>query len=78
MLARELEATVAADEVYFGVKARSRNLGQTDIEAVAENRPQETVANPDGGYFLFRVGDAVHARDIHAAIYDSRRLCQLL
>jgi len=71
-------ATVAADEVYFGVKARSRNLGQTDIEAVAENRPQETVANPDGGYFLFRVGDAVHARDIHAAIYDSRRLCQLL
>lgn len=71
-------ATVAADEVYFGVKARSRNLGQTDIEAITENRPQETVANPDGGYFLFRVGDAVHARDIHAAIYDSRRLCQLL
>jgi hypothetical protein len=25
---------------------------------------------------LFRVGDAVASRNIHAAIYDSLRLCQ--
>jgi len=71
-------ATVAADDVYFEVKNRSKNNGQTDIGAVMENRPQENVTNPDGDYFLFRVGDAVNARDIHAAIFDSRRLCQHL
>jgi len=71
-------ATVAADDVYFEVKNRSKNNGQTDIDAIKENRPQEAVLNPDGTFFLFRVGDAVNARDIHAAIYDSRRLCQHL
>ncbi|RVU38956.1 N-methylproline demethylase [Hwanghaeella grinnelliae] len=71
-------ATVAADDVYFEVKNRSKNNGQTDIDAIKENRPQESVTNPNGDYFLFRVGDAVNARDIHAAIFDSRRLCQHL
>ena len=33
-------------------------------------------ANPDGRYQLFRVGDAVASRNIHAAIYDSLRLCK--
>ena len=33
-------------------------------------------ANPDGPYQLFRVGDAVAGRNIHAAIYDSLRLCK--
>lgn len=71
-------ATVAADDVYFEVKDRSKNRGQMDIEAIKENRPQEAVTHPEGDYFLFRVGDAVNARDIHAAIFDSRRLCQVL
>ena len=34
-------------------------------------------SNPDGTYQLFRVGDAVASRNIHAAIYDSLRLCSL-
>jgi hypothetical protein len=29
-----------------------------------------------GGHNLFRVGDAVASRNIHASILDSRRLCQ--
>ena len=33
-------------------------------------------ANPGGRYQLFRVGDAVASRNIHAAIYDSLRLCK--
>ncbi len=34
------------------------------------------VNNPDGRFQLFRVGDAVASRNIHAAIYDSLRLCK--
>ena len=30
--------------------------------------------NPDGGFRLFRVGDAVASRNIHAAVYDALRL----
>ena len=39
-------------------------------------RPQGIDANPAGRYQLFRVGDAVASRNIHAAIYDSLRLCK--
>jgi hypothetical protein len=32
---------------------------------------------PDSGAFqLFRIGDAVASRNIHAAIYDALRLCK--
>ena len=31
--------------------------------------------NRDGRFQLFRVGDAVSSRNIHAALYDSLRLC---
>jgi len=30
--------------------------------------------NPDGAFALFRIGDAVASRNIHAAIYDTLRL----
>ena len=39
------------------------------------SRPQPATANPDGRYALYRVGDAVASRNIHAAILDSYRLC---
>ena len=32
--------------------------------------------NPDGAYQLFRIGDAVAARNTHAAIYDALRLAK--
>jgi len=28
-------------------------------------------SNPDGAFALFRIGDAVASRNIHAAIYDA-------
>jgi hypothetical protein len=68
--------TQPAAEVYFELKEASRNHGQTDIEALLAGRPQGTVHNPDGRFQLFRVGDAVASRNIHAAIYDSLRLCK--
>ena len=70
--------TLAVDEVYFSLKDRSKNAGQLDLEAIRAHRPQDTFAEAEGDYLLFRVGDAVSSRDIHAAILDSRRLCQNL
>jgi len=39
---------------------------------------QNQVNNPDGAYQLFRVGDSITSRNIHAAIYDALRLCVVL
>lgn len=71
-------ATTAVDEVYLEMKDRSTNNGQLDLQAIKENRPQTAVSNPGGDYLLMRVGDAVHSRNIHAAIFESRRLCMHL
>jgi hypothetical protein len=34
------------------------------------------VRNPAGAYRLFRIGDAVAGRNVHAAVYDALRLCK--
>jgi NADPH-dependent 2,4-dienoyl-CoA reductase/sulfur reductase-like enzyme len=68
--------TLPVAEIYDELKAGSRNRGQVDIDALLAGRPQPDGANPQGRYQLFRVGDAVTSRNIHAAIYDSLRLCK--
>jgi hypothetical protein len=65
-----------ADELYFELKPISSNRGEVDLDALLAGRPQRTRSNPDGRFQLFRVGDAVASRNIHAAIYDSLRLCK--
>ncbi len=62
------------DELYFELKPGSINLGEVDHRALLANRPQTIVRNPDGRYRLFRIGDAVASRNIHAAVYDAVRL----
>lgn len=69
--------SLPADGLYFDLKDGSRNRGEIDQTALIECRPQETATNPAGKYQLFRVGDAVASRNIHAAIYDSLRLCSV-
>ncbi|WP_233560058.1 hypothetical protein [Oleomonas cavernae] len=66
--------TLPVDALYFDLKARSVNRGQTDQHAIVEGRPQPHADEP--GLKLYRVGDAVAGRNIHAAIYDSLRLCK--
>jgi zinc protease len=56
----------------------SRNSGQADMDALVAGQAQVHVANPGGAFQLFRVGDAVVSRNIHAAIHDSLRLCLTL
>jgi 2,4-dienoyl-CoA reductase-like NADH-dependent reductase (Old Yellow Enzyme family) len=63
-------------DVYFDLKERSSNLGEVDIEALIAGQPQALKPNPEGAFQLFRVGDAVASRNIHAAIYDALRLCK--
>ncbi|MDH3498655.1 MAG: NADH:flavin oxidoreductase [Acidimicrobiia bacterium] len=62
-------------DVYFDLVDDSRNRGEVDIDALIAVQPQHLVTNPAGLYQLFRIGDAVASRNMHAAIYDARRLC---
>jgi hypothetical protein len=49
-----------------------------DQQALLDLRPQKVQRNPDGRYQLFRIGDAVASRNIHAAVFDAFRLCLAL
>lgn len=62
------------DDLYFDLKPLSRNLGAVDYDALIAGGAQDVAANPDGRFRLFRIGDAVAARNTHAAIYDALRL----
>jgi N-methyl-L-proline demethylase len=64
------------DELYFSLKLRSQNLGEVDYDALVANSPQRRMRNRDGDYRLYRIGDAVSSRNIHAAIYDALRLAK--
>tara|TARA_B100001093_G_scaffold99352_1_gene91418 strand:- start:746 stop:2791 length:2046 start_codon:yes stop_codon:yes gene_type:complete len=66
--------TLPLDDLYFELKPLSFNGGALDHEALIASQSQNIVRNPDGKFQLFRIGDAVSARNIHAAIYDALRL----
>jgi 2,4-dienoyl-CoA reductase-like NADH-dependent reductase (Old Yellow Enzyme family)/thioredoxin reductase len=61
------------DELYHAMLKGSGNGGEVDYDAMLAGRAQPL---PDDGYQLFRIGDAVSGRNIHAAIYDALRLCK--
>jgi 2,4-dienoyl-CoA reductase-like NADH-dependent reductase (Old Yellow Enzyme family)/pyruvate/2-oxoglutarate dehydrogenase complex dihydrolipoamide dehydrogenase (E3) component len=62
------------DELYFDLKPLSSNLGEVDYTALSTGGLQVVQTNPKGQFRLFRIGDAVSARNTHAAIYDALRL----
>ncbi|GHC59320.1 N-methyl-L-proline N-demethylase HpbA [Neogemmobacter tilapiae] len=62
------------DELYFELKPLSSNLGEVDYTALSTGGVQAVATNPAGRFRLFRIGDAVSARNTHAAIYDALRL----
>ncbi len=68
--------TLPLDDLYFALKERSSNRGEMDYQALIHGRPQAIQSNPEGSFQLFRIGDAVASRNIHAAIYDGLRLCK--
>ena len=62
------------DELYFELKPQSQNLGAVDYNMMINGNAQKLDKNPDGKFALYRIGDAVAARNTHAAIYDALRL----
>jgi len=66
--------TLPLDELYFALKPSSSNAGAMDHNALLTGQPQSIVNNPQGRFQLFRIGDAIAARNTHAAIYDALRL----
>lgn len=65
--------TLPNAEIYFDLKELSSNRGEVDNAALIDGRPQTIRTNPNGKFQLFRIGDAVAARNTHAAIYDGLR-----
>lgn len=70
--------TLPNDELYFDLVPHSTNGGAVDHAALLSVRPQTISTNPDGGFQIFRIGDAVASRNIHAAVYDALRLCSAI
>lgn len=66
--------TLPLDDLYFALKPLSSNEGAVDHDALFNGRPQSRTTNPNGMFQLFRIGDAIAARNTHAAIYDALRL----
>ncbi|UWR87542.1 NADH:flavin oxidoreductase [Phaeobacter inhibens] len=66
--------TLPLDDLYFDLKPLSVNGGQVDYDALIAGEPQSHGVVGQGGFQLFRIGDAVSARNTHAAIYDALRL----
>lgn len=60
-------------DIYFHLKPQSENLGAVDYEALVAGQPQPEGKGPKG-FRLYRIGDAVEARNTHAAIYEAMRL----
>ncbi|KRB62106.1 N-methylproline demethylase [Rhizobium sp. Root708] len=68
--------TIPLDELYFELKPLSRNLGETSYDQLLSGEAQSVTRNDDGQFQLFRIGDAVAARNTHAAIYDGLRIAK--
>ena len=67
--------TLPLDELYFELKPQSVNEGAVNYAALLAGRPQSGPSPSPGRFQLFRIGDAVSARNTHAAIFDALRLC---
>ncbi|AHG49448.1 N-methylproline demethylase (plasmid) [Rhizobium leguminosarum bv. trifolii CB782] len=68
--------TIPLDELYFELKSSSSNLGEMSYDQLLSGEPQSVMRNPEGRFQLFRIGDAVAARNTHAAIYDGLRIAK--
>jgi 2,4-dienoyl-CoA reductase-like NADH-dependent reductase (Old Yellow Enzyme family) len=64
------------EALYAQLQSQSSNRGAWDYAALVRGDPQSVNADPTKAFQLFRIGDAVASRNIHAAIYDATRLCK--
>ena len=66
--------TLPLDDLYFELRPLSTNGGAVEQHDLIAGNAQHLVTHPEGRFQLFRIGDAVSARNTHAAIYDALRL----
>ncbi len=67
--------TLPEDSLYRALKPLSRNGGAIDYDRLAGGTGSPFPdRNPGGSFLLYRIGDAVASRNIHAAIHDALRL----
>ncbi|MDQ0319338.1 2,4-dienoyl-CoA reductase-like NADH-dependent reductase (Old Yellow Enzyme family) [Pararhizobium capsulatum DSM 1112] len=65
--------TMPMADLYLELKPLSRNMGAVDYKALIRQQNPIMTKNPQGGFDLIRIGDAVASRNIHAGIYDPMR-----
>ena len=66
--------TKPLDDLYFQLSPLSKNMGEVNYEKFIKGHEQDIIKNKDNKFNIFRIGDAVSSRNIHAAIYDALRL----
>jgi 2,4-dienoyl-CoA reductase-like NADH-dependent reductase (Old Yellow Enzyme family) len=67
--------TLPLDDLFIDLKSGSVNDGVIDYDALLAGKPQP-LAGTESAFELYRIGDAVASRNVHAAIYDALRLCK--
>jgi len=70
--------TEPVTDLYDELVPLSTNRGAVDLVALLAGTPQTVVRNESGSFQVFRVGDAVTSRNVHAAVLDALRLCRAL
>ena len=67
--------TSALDELYHALKPEAVNGGEVEYSALTSGQGELFPhRNPHGAFTLYRIGDAVASRNIHAGIYDALRI----
>jgi len=66
--------TKPLDELYFDLVPLSINEGEVNYEKLIEGKEQNIIKKNINKFNLYRIGDAISSRNIHAAIYDALRL----
>jgi len=62
------------DELYFNLVPYSKNEGEVNYDKFIKGEQQNIIKNKNNKFNLYRIGDAISSRNIHAAIYDALRL----
>ena len=62
------------DELYFNLVPLSKNEGEVNYDKLIQGEQQNIIKNNNNKFNLYRIGDAISSRNIHAAIYDALRL----
>ena len=62
------------DELYFNLVPLSKNEGEVNYDKLIKGEQQNIIKNNNNKFNLYRIGDAISSRNIHAAIYDALRL----